>query len=271
MKIPEYTLSLLFWIVPLVLMGGELWRRRSLGGIQRKALAINLVILAGVGFVLDLLFAHLFFKFPDPSMTMGFNIRGIPVEEFLFYLLGFWFIIILYVFNDELFLSRYNRDDGYYVRFARRIRRIIYLSATRKSVLWLLILVSVFVILKRLLHPEGAMLPGYILFLTAFAYVPYLFFWKITKSLVNRQALVFTIVVTTLISIVWEVTLALPRGYWNYNHDYMLGISIPAWDSLPVEAVTVWIFCSLIVLLYEYTKVILQRRKAAHSRKIAQE
>jgi hypothetical protein len=70
----------------------------------------------------------------------------------------------------------------------------------------------------------------------------------------------FTMLITTLISIIWEVTLALPRGYWNYNPEYMLGISIEPWNNLPVEAVSVWIFCSLIILSYEYTKIWLQRR-----------
>jgi len=60
---------------------------------------------------------------------------------------------------------------------------------------------------------------------------------------------------TVLISIIWEVTLALPRGYWDYQHGAMLGIFIGVWHDLPIEAITVWIFCTLVIMFYEYVKI----------------
>lgn len=39
----------------------------------------------------------------------------------------------------------------------------------------------------------------------------------------------------------------------------MVGVFISPWGNLLIEAVTVWIFSSLIILSYEYTKVILHR------------
>jgi hypothetical protein len=65
----------------------------------------------------------------------------------------------------------------------------------------------------------------------------------------------FSLLGTVLISIIWEVTLALPRGYWNYQHAAMIGIFIPVWAQLPIEAVTVWIFCTLVIMVYEFVKI----------------
>jgi len=257
---PEYTLSLLIWIVPIIIMAFILHRKKSLGSIQIKAATINLIVLAGVGFALDLLFANLFFTFPNPKMVLGVEISNIPIEEFLFYLFGFWFIILLYIFNDELFLLKYNKDDKHYAKFSRRIKGLLYLQYTKISIITLIVCAISFTILKQLLNPGKSLWPGYILFLLICAYIPYLFFWKLTKLYVNRRAFAFTIIITTLISIIWEVTLALPRGYWNYNHNYMIGIFISPWSNIPFEAITVWLFSSLIVLSYEYTKIFLHRK-----------
>jgi hypothetical protein len=190
-------------------------------------------------------------------MTLGLTIRQIPIEEFLFYFLGFWFIVLFYALNDEIFLRKYNIDDEIYYRYARRLKKKLRFYFTRVSLLLVLAGLVVFTVLKLWLNPGRVIIPGYIIFLSVFAYIPFLFFWRTSRYFVNSRALVFTIVVTTLISLIWEVTLALPRGYWDYNHDYMVGIFVPFWNSLPIEAVTVWIFSSLIVLSYEYTKIIL--------------
>jgi hypothetical protein len=44
-----------------------------------------------------------------------------------------------------------------------------------------------------------------------------------------------------LISLLWEVTLALPYGWWSFQHRQMIGLFIGAWDDLPIEEVCVWI------------------------------
>ncbi len=258
---PEYTVSLLFWIAPVFAMGVFLHEKKLLKPVQAQALAINLAVFACIGFLLDLLFAQRFFRFPNPAMTLCITIRNIPVEEFLFYLFGFWFIVLLYVFNDEYFLRRYKKHDRHYAAYARRIKKVFVLFFKPGHLLLFLLAMAGCTLLKRRINPAGPLVPEYLLFLSVSAYVPFIFFWRLTRAFVNFRALALVVVITTLISIIWEVTLALPRGYWNYNHQYMLGIFIPAWSSLPVEAVTVWIFCSLIVLSYEYTKILLHRRK----------
>jgi hypothetical protein len=263
-SLPEYTLSLFFWIAPVFFFMSFLLARKLLGRAQRKALFLNLAVLAAVGCGLDILFAHLFFCFPNRAMTLHLDIRGIPVEEFLFYFFGFWFIIALYIFNDEFFLRRYNIDDSAYHRFARRLRKSFYVSISLRSAAWLAALVCGFLLVKYLAAENGAYhIPGYILFLAFFAYVPYFAFWKLSRRFVNVPALAFTVVITTLVSVIWEITLALPRGYWGYRPDYMLGVFVPVWHNAPIEALTVWVFSSLIVLSYEYTKLLLLRDQTA--------
>ena len=44
-----------------------------------------------------------------------------------------------------------------------------------------------------------------------------------------------------LISLLWEVTLAIPYGWWDYRPGAMMGLAIAAWRGLPVEAVCVWL------------------------------
>lgn len=228
---------------------------------------LNLAVLSSVGFILDLFFAHSFFIFPDPNATLGKKINGIPIEEFIFYITGFWFILAFYIFNDEYFLSRYNVPDSRYLRYARRLRRKVYLNISVRSFFILITLCSGSIILKYLLNrAPGNPLPGYFIFLSIAAYIPWILFWRVSRMFVNTRALIFTILTTLCISIIWEVTLALPKGYWNYNSKEMVGIFINFWSNLPFEAVTVWIFSSLIILCYEYTKLQLYRFRAKRAK-----
>jgi hypothetical protein len=58
-----------------------------------------------------------------------------------------------------------------------------------------------------------------------------------------------------LTSLLWEVTLALPYGWWNFQDKEMLGIRITAWSFLPIEEVFVWIAVTYAsVIVYEIVK-----------------
>jgi len=250
---PEYTISLLFWIVPVVLIAVFIEKKHLLTSRKKKAFFITVAVLALAGCILDLLFARLFFTFPNRSMILGWYITGIPVEEFVFYITGFWFILFLYVFSDEWFLKKYNPDDTVYARFASRLRRLIFPHGS--SVITYLILLVTGIGIKFVFNRDGAFLPGYYVFLLTVAYIPMILFYRVTKKFVNWRAFSFTLLVTVLLSIIWEVTLALPRGYWGYNKDHMLGIFAPAWSNLPIEAVSVWMFSTLVILVYEFLKI----------------
>jgi hypothetical protein len=250
---PQYTLSLGIWIVPIFVLWIFFVKKRLLTPEKIFALIITVVVCAAVGIILDLFFGLKFFRFPNADMIIGCKIRGIPIEEFVFYITGFWFIAFLYVFCDEWFLLKYNKPDEEYASYRRGLGRTVFVH--KKSIVQAVLLVLLGIVIKRLLNRHGPVLPGYYIFLVIVAYMPAIFFFKVTKPFVNWQGYVVTLLTTVLISIIWEVTLALPRGYWNYQRDHMLGIFAKSWSDLPIEAVTVWICSSLAILVYEYVKI----------------
>jgi hypothetical protein len=250
---PEYTLSLLIWIVPIVGFTIFFHIKNLLTIKKRLALGISISILAAIGIILDLFFARFFFTFPDPAMTIGFKIKGIPVEEFIFYITGFWFILFLYVFCDEWYMVKYNPDDTYYARYARRLHHTIFLHWG--SIFMAVVFIAAGIIIKFFTNGVPPLLPGYFVFLVIVAYTPTILFYRVCRKFVNWRAFAFSLLLTVLLSIIWEVTLALPRGYWNYQHQYMLGVFIPVWASIPIEAVSVWISSTLVILFYEWLKI----------------
>jgi hypothetical protein len=64
-----------------------------------------------------------------------------------------------------------------------------------------------------------------------------------------------------LTSVVWEVTLAIPREWWGYEPSGMMGLTIAAWSRgdaiFPVEAAVVWLFAPFSsILTYEFAKAL---------------
>ena len=255
---PEYTLSLLIWILPIIFFELFFFKNKLLSKNKRKALTVTVSILAAVGILLDLFFANKFFTFPIPSMTLGYEIRKIPIEEFIFYITGFWFIIYLYIFLDEWYLKLYNPPDEKYVRYRKKLSRKLIFIHTR-AIYWGVSVILLGIILKKFINPTSPVIPGYFIFLLLLAYIPFILFYRVTKRYVNWRAFFFTLSITVLISIVWEVTLAIPRGYWGYQSNQMLGIFLPAWGSplsqFPIEAVSVWMFCTLVIMVFEFLKI----------------
>lgn len=268
-RVPGYTLSLSIWAVPVLAMTLFLHRRGLMSAVVRRALWVSLGTITILGSGLDLLFARYFFTFPNPRAVLGIRIQGIPIEEFAFYLLGGWFLALAYVFCDEFWLRRYNRPQGDYRRWARRLP-CLFLPSGRG---WLVLLLAVAggIAFKAWRNPEGMPVPGYFLFLLCLAYGPFFLFDRMVKSFVNWRAFSLTLSVTLGISLLWEVTLAIPLGWWGYQDGAMLGVFIRPWSGLPIEAVTVWFFSSFAILIYEATKVFLHRRDQRTPRTFARE
>jgi hypothetical protein len=113
-------------------------------------------------------------------------------------------------------------------------------------------------------HPEG--FPGYFTVLVAIGFVPALGLYPAVRSVINWRALGFTLFLMLLISLFWEVTLAIPFGWWGYQPNQMLGVPIRAWANLPLEAVGVWIAVTYAtVIVYEVTKLWQASEKSARS------
>jgi hypothetical protein len=156
--LPGYTLSLLIWAIPIVSMTISLHRRGLMSREVRLALSFGLGVIAVAGSVLDLLFARCFFRFDNPGATLGLSIRGVPLEEFGFYVLGGWFLTLSYVFCDEFWLKRYNRSTSDYRRWARRLPRA-FLPSPRG---WLAVLAAIVIgiAFKAWRNPGGSAVPG---------------------------------------------------------------------------------------------------------------
>lgn len=257
-RVPGYTLSLSIWAIPVLAMTLFLHRRGSMSPIVRRSLWVSLGTITLLGSGLDLLFARYFFTFPNPSAVLGIRIRGIPIEEFAFYLLGGWFLSLAYVFCDEFWLHRYNRPDTDYRKWARRLPGM--LRPSRRGWLFLLVAAGAGIAFKAWRNPGGMPVPGYYLFLLCLAYGPFFLFERVVGKFVNGRAFAMTLSVTLGVSLLWEVTLALPGGWWGYQDGAMLGVFVAPWSGLPLEAVTVWCFSSFAVLLYEAAKIFLHRR-----------
>ena len=88
------------------------------------------------------------------------------------------------------------------------------------------------------------------------SFVPAAGFFRTTQPFINWRAFSFTFFLILLISLLWEVTLAIPYGWWDYRPAAMMGLAITAWRGLPIEAVCVWLAVSFTtVIVYEVIKI----------------
>lgn len=263
-----YTVSLLLWIVPIVVILSALgWRAvlRDRGTIQWGAATATAVILCIVSTSLELLFGARFFTFDNHQATVGFSVPvwggHIPVEELFFYLLGYLAILLCYIWCDEVWLYKYNFADyadvlkeefGKAPGLAReRMKRLV--RKIRNRLLGVAVATSVLVVAIAL---SGGHWPQYLAFVVPAGLLPIAVFWGITKPYVNWQALSFTFFIVLLVSLLWETTLGVPYRWWGYQREYMAAFSVHPWSSLPVEAVLVWALAPwTTIIVYEVIKI----------------
>src|SRR4030095_10864514 len=141
-----YTVSLLIYLVPVFTLywwfsrrcdeGDGAFRRHArvvMRGLiappreyqldyRRSAYRKTLLTLIPLGFLLDVVFGRAFLTFENKQATLsivfpafdfsnGRFVPHIPVEEFIFYTLGFMAILSVYVWCDEYWLEKYNVPD----------------------------------------------------------------------------------------------------------------------------------------------------------------
>jgi hypothetical protein len=183
---------------------------------------------------------------------------SVPVEEFVFYALGFLTMLLLYVWCDEYWLGAYNVPD--YRAEAQDIDRVIRFHGP--SLLIGVVLAVAGIIYKRWFSGTPGSVPGYYLFLVATALVPSMFLFPTALPFINWRALSFTYFLLQLVSLLWEATLAAPYQWWGYRSEQMLGLTIGAWTSLPIEAVVVWMASTYAtVISYEVAKIVLALKR----------
>lgn len=249
-----YTWSLLLFIVPVVVLGAWFASRPKLH-FPRQAFWRTLAVLVPLGFFLDLAFGNAFFIFPNHGATVRLGIPAIggtvPVEEFVFYFTGFMAALMSYIWADEYWMSAYNVPD--YREAARGIVRIVRFHYP--SALFGVALIAAAAVYKQTsASPEG--FPWYFTYLTLGALVPSTGFFHTARPFVNWRAFSFTFFLMLFISLLWEVTLALPYGWWGFRPRAMIGLNIGAWSGLPIEEPLVWMAVSYAtVIVYEVIKI----------------
>ena len=252
-----YTISLLLFIFPIALISGWFLPSENLR-IPQRAFWRTIGILVPLGFLLDFVFAQWLFCYPNAAATLRIPApalgRPVPVEEYVFYLTGFLAVLLLYVWLGEFWLAAYNEPD--YPGEARKMRRLVQFHAT-SLILAVALIGSAWFYKKHLALPEDrAGFPGYFTFLVAGALIPAVIFFPVARRFINWRALSLTLFFMLLVSLLWETTLAVPYGWWSFQHRQMIGLFIGAWSRLPIEEVCVWIAVTYAtVIVFEVVKI----------------
>ncbi len=159
-----YTVSLLLFLIPILVIGLWLVPQEQVK-ISKKAFWVTIGVLFPLGAALDFFFAHLFLTFPKPSATVGIRAPaiggGVPVEEYLFYLMGFIAVLLMYIWLDEYWLRAYtvpaeSRERWEFERLLRFHPESLVLGV---------VLVGAAIFYKRVIAHEPDGFPGYFTFL----------------------------------------------------------------------------------------------------------
>jgi lycopene cyclase domain-containing protein len=138
---------------------------------------------------------------------------------------------------DEYWLAAYNVPD--YPGETKKIRRLLQFHPS--SAVFGAVLIAMAIVYKEVFSASPKGFPGYFVFLVAGAMVPAAGFFPTARPFINWRAFSATLFFILLISLLWEATLAVPYGWWNFQKKQMLGVFIGAWSGLPIEEVCVWI------------------------------
>jgi hypothetical protein len=250
-----YTVSLLLFIVPILVIACWLFPSEHLS-LPRSAFWRTIAILTPCGFSLDFFFARRFFTFQNAQATLGIPAPAIggsvPIEEYIFYFTGFLAVLLIYVWLDEYWLAAYNVPD--YAGEAKKTGRL--LAFHPRSLVIGFAFVAGATIYKKYfsIAPDG--FPEYFTVLVLIGMTPALGLYPTAKNYINWRAFSLAIFMILLISMFWEATLAIPYGWWGYQQQAMMGLSIGAWSGLPIEAVFVWLAVTYAtVIVFEIVKI----------------
>jgi hypothetical protein len=260
-----YTISLLIFVVPILLIA--LWFIPKQGiHISKRAFWWTIWILFPLGGGLDFFFAQFFLTFPNALATIGVPApalgQWVPIEEYFFYFTGFLVVLLLYLWLDGYWLHAYSVPAF----DARRSSMNRLLGFHPDSVVVTALLIGFALIYKKFFTHGEPGFPGYFIFLALSVLLPSMVLYPKVRAVINWRALSLTGFMIALTSLLWEATLAMPYGWWGYQHTAMMGIYVRAWGYLPVEAVFVWLAVPYTtVIVYETVKCWKASGKSARS------
>jgi len=248
-----YTVSLLLFIVPILVIGFWFVPREDIK-ISRKSFIWTIGLLFPIGALLDFFFARRFFTFPNPGATLRITAPaiggGVPAEEYVFYFTGFVAVLLIYIWLDEYWLSSYSIpiDSAARTSFARLLR------FHPQSLAWAVALIAGAIFYRRIFVSTPGF-PGYFVFLVVGALGPSAALLPSAMPVINWRAFSLTLLLILLMSLLWEATLGVPYGWWNFQDAQMIGIRVTAWSRLPIEEVCVWIaVVYATVIVYEVVR-----------------
>ncbi|HEY6414554.1 MAG TPA: lycopene cyclase domain-containing protein [Edaphobacter sp.] len=249
-----YTVSLLLFIVPILVIAFWFLPQERVK-ISKKSFWWTIGLLFPLGAGLDFFFAQYFFTFPNESATLGIKAPAlgtpIPIEEYVFYLTGFLCVLLLYIWLDEYWLSAYSIHEESAQR--RQFHRLLKLHP--ESLILAIVLVAGAILFKKHFSSSPNGFPGYFIFLSLTALVPSSALLPSARPIINWRAFSLASLFVLLVSLIWEATLAIPYGWWNFRDEQMLGIRITAWGYLPIEEVCLWLAVTYAtVIVYETVK-----------------
>jgi hypothetical protein len=254
-----YFTSLVLWGIPILYLWPVFNMITAEGtGRHRRALRYAAGTIVGLGIVLDFLLGFLTLRFLGCAEPAGSSpylfclpaVHGrIPIEELLFYAMGPVAIVLVYACADERWLSKYNpKDDLLDLKLIQLSPRLAMVAAGA-------------VVMALVLWRVNGSFPTYFLFISAGAVLPAMFLYRTIGNLTNWPAFAVTTLYVIVTSLIWEVTLAIPRQWWGYEPSGMVGLTISAWSRgdaiFPVEAAVVWLFAPFSsILTYEFAKAL---------------
>lgn len=250
-----YTISLSLFIFPMVALIWWFYRRSTLK-LQQQAFLLAIIVLAPTGIALDIFFGNAFFIFENHGAVSGWMFPAVggplPIEELVFYITGFIVVLLIYIWCDEYWLAAYNVPD--YQNKTSGITRILQFHPL--SLVWGIGLIITGVLYKKFISQDPNGLPWYFIYLVVIALIPSSGLFPTVSKFINWRAYSFTTITIVLISLMWEVTLALVYQWWGFRSEAMLGFYIGAWNNLPIEEIIVWFAVSYTsIIIYEAIKI----------------
>jgi hypothetical protein len=249
-----YTVSLSLFVVPILGIAYWFYRNPDVR-FHKTAFFMSLAILVPLGIVLDLLFGNRFFTFENEYAVLGIGIPAIggdiPIEEIIFYITGFILVLLIYVWGDEFWFQAYNVPD--YKAVLPPSSKILVFHPWSVGLGAVLFLAAI--VYKTFFSGEAGF-PWYFGYLLVVGIIPAAGLYQSVQHFINWRAFSFTLVMMVLISLLWEVTLALPYKWWGFQHDAMIGIYISPWHDLPIEETILWMMVSFAsIITYETIKI----------------